>query len=174
MTRQRDDDGGPRTGGRSGNDYLARGGEGYQSWAAEGPSGTAAEGGPAADVPALEDTVTWRTPSGGSARRESEGGSGILPLLVGVGVGAALMYFLDRERGAERRQHAAEGLMGAVKSGQRAAQGAVASVRQRVSGGNGATAESALTRESTATVVADVEGPLDLGTGTGTGGAPSS
>ena len=172
MTRQRDGDSGPRTGGRSGNDFLARGGEGYQSWAAEGPSGTAAEGGPPGDVPSLEDTVTWRTKSGGDTGSESRGG-GLLTLLVGVGVGAALAYFLDRERGAVRRQQVAEQLKGAVKSGQRVAEGAVAGVRARVSGGNGASSPHA----STASVVSEHEDPLDAGsssTGFGSGGGSTA
>lgn len=172
MTRQRDDESGPRSGGRSGNDYLARGGESYESWAAEGPSGTAAEGGLPANVPALQDTTSWRLPVAGGTRREPESGGGVLTLLVGMGVGAALMYFLDGERGAERRQQVAQRLMGAVRSGQRAAGGAVAGVRERVAGGSagsGAPADVEVPRASTATVVADIDDPVDLSSN-GSGG----
>lgn len=177
MTRQRDDQGGPRIGGRSGNDYLARGSEGYESWAAEGPSGITAEGGLGADVPALQNTDTWRAPVATSAPRDSrDRGSNALTLLVGVGVGAALMYFLDRERGAGRRQQAAGALMGAVRSGRRAAQGAVEQVRDRVGGRSADRSTKASTDASglptgiaTATVVADVDDPLDLPSGDGDG-----
>lgn len=163
MTRQPDDQSAPRSGGRSGNDYLVRGGEGYESWAAEGPSGAAAEGGLPGHVPSLENTATWRASVASGARPESRGGGGgVFTLLVGVSVGAALMYFLDRERGAGRRRQAADQLMGAVRSGKEAARGAAAGVRERVARGNGAAVESEVPRASTATVVADIDDPVDL------------
>lgn len=104
-------DGAEGTGGRSGNDFLARGGEGYESWAAEGPSGIAAEGGyPGDDVFGGSPSASHLArPARGSRKREgkqepSGGGAGLLTLLVAAGVGAGLMYFLDSTHGTERRR----------------------------------------------------------------------
>ena len=113
-------------GGRSGNDYLARGGEGYESWAAEGPSGTAAEGGPPATGPRYGLT------SSGSAAIGQGRSSSTLTLLVGAGIGAALMYFLDGTEGARRRRLVADKLRGAVRAGREAARDATEGTRERV------------------------------------------
>jgi cytochrome P450 len=166
MTRQRDDQGSARSGGRSGNDYLVRGGEGYESWGAEGPSGATAEGGYPGAVPALADTAAWRGAASerGSAARESDrGSSGVVSLLLAAGVGAALMYFLDGARGAERRRQVAEGLKGAARSGQRAAQGAVEQVRSRLPGTDGRSAELQRTVAGSATVASDASEVSDMG-----------
>jgi hypothetical protein len=165
MASQHDGQGGLRSGGRSGNDFLARGGERYESWGAEGPSGVTAEGGYAGAVPALADTAAWRAgPSDRDASRAegSDSSSGMVPLLLGVGLGAALMYFLDGERGAERRRQAADRLKGAAQSGQRAAQGAVDQVRSRVAGADGRAAELQRTAAGSATVASDMGSAVDL------------
>ena len=165
MTRQRDDQGTARSGGRSGNDYLVRGGEGYESWGAEGPSGATAEGGYPGDVPALADTAAWRAASSGrtaDSRNEERGSTGIVPLLLAAGVGAALVYFLDAERGAERRRQAAERLREVARSGQRAAEGAVEQVRNRMPGSDGNSAAVRRTAAGSATVASDMGSAVDL------------
>lgn len=41
-------------------------------------------------------------------RDEEKSGTALFPVLLGVGIGAALVYFLDSERGAGRRQRITE------------------------------------------------------------------
>ena len=130
MARHNGDDA-PRSGGRSGNDYLARGGDGYESWAAEGPSGMVGYGELHDGV--LSDSATVLR---GERMPQRAGGSTILPILVAAGVGAALVYFLDPERGARRRQQAAERLRDVVGDGQRGMRALVSDVRERIADGN--------------------------------------
>ena len=122
----------PRNRGRSGNDFLAGSGDGYESWAAEGPSGTVGSGGYEEDDTRGFATKarSWRAKRESGDETESSGG-GLFAVLVAAGIGAALMYFLDGERGAERRQQATEKVRDVMKSGTRAAQGAASGVRER-------------------------------------------
>ena len=126
MARHKSDDA-PRIGGRSGNDYLARGGDGYESWAAEGPSGVVGYGELHDGVPSDSATVLR-----GERVAKREGRSAILPILVAAGVGAALVYFLDPERGARRRQQAAQRFRDVVGDGQRGMRALVSDVRERI------------------------------------------
>lgn len=125
--------------GRSGNDYLQRGGQGYQSWGAEGPGGTAASGGlptDAAPLPsAAGDESTGAATPADAARA---GGSPVLTLLAGLGLGAALMYFLDPERGRGRRHRAAEQVASAARDAQKRLHDVAVHARNR---GAGAVAE---------------------------------
>lgn len=85
--------------GRSGNDFLQRSGAGYESWAADGPSGVAASGG-VGDAELQGAGLAWER------SRSDAGGDGTSrpgTLLAAVGLGAALMYFLDADSGARRR-----------------------------------------------------------------------
>ena len=143
-------EGAKRTGGRSGNDFLVRGGEGHESWGAEGPSGTSGEGGYPGDGQfggAL--TSSHAHASSLAGERERSGGSGLLTLLVGAGVGAALMYFLDAERGASRRQLVADKVSELVRSGQRKAQDVAGGLRARTRGVSGYDGPTAATTTET-------------------------
>ena len=143
-------EGAKRTGGRSGNDFLVRGGEGYESWGAEGPSGTASEGGYPGDGSFGGALTSSHAPAGSLAsEREKSGGSGLLTLLVGAGVGAALMYFLDAERGASRRQLVADKVTELVRGGQRTAQELAGDVRERAKGVSGYDGPTAATTTET-------------------------
>lgn len=57
-----------------------------------------------------------------------------LALLAGLGVGAALMYFLDRDRGAQRRHLVGDKASRALRTGQRQANDLVENARNRVRG----------------------------------------
>lgn len=101
--------------GRSGNDYLQRGGERYQSWGAEGPSGTAASGGAPADVQPVAGLASATATPVPTPRT---GGSPFAALLTGIGIGAALMYFLDPDRGTGRRHRVADQAASAARDAQ--------------------------------------------------------
>lgn len=96
--------------GRSGNDYLQGTGAGYQSWRAEGPSGSVASGG-------LDD-VSLQSSEGMAAGGQTRGAPApsLGTLLAGVGVGAALMFFLDPDRGARRRNVVRDQVMSTARS----------------------------------------------------------
>lgn len=101
--------------GRSGNDYLQRGGEHYQSWGAEGPSGSTASGGPPAD---LQPVAGPSAAAPSDAPTPRTGGSPFATLLTGIGIGAALMYFLDPDRGTGRRHRVADQAASAARDAQ--------------------------------------------------------
>lgn len=57
-----------------------------------------------------------------------------IALLAGLGVGAALMYFLDRDRGAQRRHEVGDKASRVLRTGQRQANDLVENARNRVRG----------------------------------------
>lgn len=139
MATNRDSDTALTRGGRSGNDYLQRGGEGYQSWGAEGPSGVTATGGVgsggAQNTGARSFTDMSSTPAAPVAQPSRTAARPALStLLVGVGIGAALMYFLDPGRGARRRHVAADKALSVGRDLQRAMRNVTRDSTNRVRG----------------------------------------
>lgn len=110
MTNARNPERHDELAGRSGNDYLQGTGAGYQSWGAEGPSGSVASGG--MDDVSLQSSE--RTATEGQARGAPAPSLG--SMLAGVGVGAALMFFLDPDRGARRRNVVRDQVMSTARS----------------------------------------------------------
>jgi uncharacterized protein (TIGR00106 family) len=70
---------------------------------------------------------------GSSAGAERASGKG-LTLLIGLGLGAALMYFLDPDRGARRRALVRDQASSALRQGGRGAQGIAEDARNRAAG----------------------------------------
>jgi osmotically-inducible protein OsmY len=66
--------------------------------------------------------------------RDSSGGDRTSTLLLGVGIGAALMYFLDPGRGARRRALLRDQASSAVRSGRQRVQQRTEDLRNRASG----------------------------------------
>ncbi|HEU5174789.1 MAG TPA: BON domain-containing protein [Gemmatimonadaceae bacterium] len=139
MAADRNIETGHASGGRSGNDYLQRGGAGYQSWGAEGPSGTVASGGlgnggaqntGARSFPELAAGAV--TPPASETRRPS--GPTLGALLAGAGIGAALMYFLDPNRGARRRHVFADKALSVARDIQRGVRDTTMASRHRAAG----------------------------------------
>lgn len=128
------------SGGRSGNDYLQRSGAGYQSWGAEGPSGAVASGGlgnggaqntGARSLPDLTSGAVAPVASEG-VRPPARPSLGVL--LAGAGIGAALMYFLDPNRGARRRHVFADKAMSVARDIQRGIRDTTMASRHRAAG----------------------------------------
>lgn len=132
--------------GRSGNDYLQRSGRGHESWAADGPSGVIASGGIAGDgwhSAGASGERSHAAPGGNGHAADQAGESRLGALLAAMGLGAALMYFLDAESGARRRntlrdqvasaaRQAADALRDRSSHARNRAVGAVAEVRGRL------------------------------------------
>ena len=145
MARDRDIESASASRGRSGNDYLQRGGRGYESWGAEGPGGMSATGGP----PQVDGTRQWHgaiaaeaagaDPAGAAAIGRGQGtrgeaGSRVGTLLAGIGIGAAIMYFLDPGRGARRRHVLADKAVSRVHDAQHGARDVALGMRNRATG----------------------------------------
>ena len=145
MPRDRDIEAGTASRGRSGNDYLQRSGRGYQSWGAEGPGGMSATGG----APDVGGRGQWHganaaeaagaDPAGAMALGQrhgmrGEGGSRMGTLLAGIGIGAAIMYFLDPGRGARRRHVLADKAVSRAHDAQDSARDAATGLRNRATG----------------------------------------
>lgn len=64
----------------------------------------------------------------------SSGGSSVRPLLAGLGIGAAIMYFLDPDRGARRRNMVRDQVAAAARSAADSLQDRTAHVRNRAVG----------------------------------------
>lgn len=136
MARDREINPGAPSRGRSGNDYLQRSGGGYESWGAEGPGGMSATG-------------RWRGANAGEAAgvdrqgaaslaerhgMQREGGARLGTLLAGMGIGVALMYFLDPARGTRRRRIFADRARSTVRGAGDAVRGNATDMRNRASG----------------------------------------
>ena len=128
------------SGGRSGNDYLQRGGAGYQSWGAEGPSGAMATGGLGNGGAQNTGARSFPEPAAGagapaaSETRRPAARPSLGVLLAGAGIGAALMYFLDPNRGARRRHVFADKAMSVARDLQRSVRDTTMASRHRAAG----------------------------------------
>jgi len=146
--------------GRSGNDFLQRRGGGYESWGAEGPSGASAAGrewgrgaaggyGRSRDYGREGETGRWGGANAGTTpdtewrsgtvqrhwmRSSQAGGMSFGAMLAGVGLGAALMYFLDPVRGARRRNVFADKAMSYLRDAREVSRDKVMHTRNRAVG----------------------------------------